>query len=531
MAAKRVKYVLAVDLGTSGPKSALVSTDGEVTNYAFREVALLLLPEGGAEQRPDDWWNAILATCKQVIQEGSVAVENIIAVCCTTQWSGTVAVDRDGKPLMNAIIWMDSRGSPYVEEISSGFPKIAGYSVRKLLKWLRLTGGMPAHSGKDSIAHILYIKRELPEIYNKTYCFLEPKDYINLCLTGRFAASFDSIALHWLTDNRNIGAIKYDDALFRMADLERCKFPDLKRAVDILGPLKKELARELGLKENVQVITGSPDLTSAAVGSGAVGDYQGHLYIGTSSWLTCHVPFKKTDIFHNMASLPSAVPERYFVANEQETAGACLNYLRDNILYHKDELLAETQQPDVYKIFDRIVEKVPPGSDKVIFTPWLYGERTPVEDHAVRAAIFNQSLRTTREHLIRAVFEGVAFNARWLLGYVEKFIKRRMSSIHMIGGGANSDIWCRIHADVLDRTIQQVKDPVLANLRGAGFLAAVALGYITFNDIPGRIQIANTYEPDPRNRKLYDELYMEFIEIYNKNKAIYKRLNRKSTNG
>ena len=307
--------------------------------------------------------------------------------------------------------------------------------------------------------------------------------------------------------------------------VERDKFPDLKRAVDILGPIKKKVAAELGLSETVQVVMGTPDIPCAAIGSGAVRDYEGHLYIGTSSWLTCHVPFKKTDIFHSMASLPSAIPGKYFVANEQETAGACLTFLRDNILYHKDQLLAEEQAPDVYKIFDQIVEKAPAGSGKVIFTPWLYGERTPVEDPAVRSAIFNQSLKTTREHIIRAVFEGVAYNSKWLLGYVEKFIKRRMNPIHMIGGGANSDIWCQIHADIFNRSIKQIKDPILANSRGAGFLAAVSLGYIRFDDIPDRIQIANTYTPDPENRKIYDGLFKEFLNIYKRNKRIYARLN------
>jgi xylulokinase len=227
-----------------------------------------------------------------------------------------------------------------------------------------------------------------------------------------------------------------------------------------------------------------------------------------------------------MASLPSAIPEKYFIANEQETAGACLTFLRDNILYHKDQLLAEEQVPDVYKIFDQIVENVPAGSDKVIFTPWLYGERTPIEDHTVRSAIFNQSLNTTREQIIRAIFEGVAYNSKWLLGYVEKFIKRRMDPIHMIGGGASSDIWCQIHADVFDRTIKQIKNPIQANLRGAGFLAAVSLGYLSFDDISSRIQIADTYTPNPDNRKLYDELFREFLNIYKCNKGIYKRLNR-----
>lgn len=527
MSVNESKYILALDLGTSGTKSALVSTHGDVVDWAFEENRLILLPNGGAEQDPNEWWDTIIGTAKKLLGKGLVPVDDIVAVCCTTQWSGTVAVDRDGHHLMNAIIWMDSRGDPYIREITDGLIKIENYEIRKLRKWLRLTGGAPAHSGKDPIAHILFIKNELPEIYKRTHKFLEPKDFINLRFTGRFAASYDSIALHWLTDNRDITNVKYDDSLFKMSTLDRDKFPELRRAVDILGPIKDEVAKELGLRSDVQIVMGTPDVLSATIGSGAVRDYEGHYYIGTSSWLTCHVPFKKTDVFHNMASLPSAIPGRYFVANEQETAGACLTYLRDNILYHKDELLAEAELPDVYKVFDRIVENVPAGSDKVIFTPWLYGERTPVEDANVRAGIFNQSLNTKREHLIRAIFEGVAYNGKWLLGYVEKFIKRRMDPIHMIGGGANSNVWCQIHADVFDRKIKQVKDPILANLKGAAFLAAVSLGYIRFDDIPGLTQIANTYEPNPENRKVYDELFKEFLNIYKSNKKIYARLNRK----
>jgi xylulokinase len=522
------KYILAIDLGTSGPKSALVTMAGEVVDYAFEENEVILLPGGGAEQRPDEWWQTIIRTARRVLEKGLVPNEDIAAVCCSTQWSGTVPVDRDGTPVANAIIWLDSRGSKYVKDIAGGPVSIQGYAPFKLMKWLRLTGGIPSHSGKDPIAHILLLKNERPDIYARTYKFLEPKDYINLKLTGKFAASFDSIAIHWVTDNRDLARVDYSEPLLRMAGVEREKFPDLRRAVDILGPIRKEVADELGLREDVQVVMGTPDVQAAALGSGAVRDFEGHLYIGTSSWLTCHVPYKKTDIFHNMATLPSAIPERYFIANEQETAGGCLNFLRDNILYHKDQLLQEEKQPDVYKVFDRIAEGVPPGSGKVIFTPWLYGERTPVEDHAVRSGIFNQSLNTTREHMIRAVLEGVAFNGRWLLGYVEKFIRRPLNPINMIGGGANSPIWCQIHADVFNRTIRQVKDPILANLRGAAFLAAVSLGYCRFEDIPDRVRIANTYLPNPDNRGIYDELFAEFKNIYKCNRRIYARLNRSS---
>ena len=436
MSADGNKYILAIDLGTSGPKVALVSTHGEVVDYEFEATQFFLFPNGGAEQRPDDWWDAIKKATARLLGRRVVPVDDIVAVSCTTQWSGTVAVDRDGQHLMNAIIWMDARGARYIKGITGGPIEVQGYGIGKLLTWLRLTGGVPTQVGKDPIAHILYIKNEFPEIYRATYKFLEPKDYLNLRLTGRFAASYDSIALHWLTDNRNISNVVYDDRLIAMSTLDREKLPDLKRAIDLLGPIKPEIAEELGLNKNVQAVLGTPDVHSAAIGSGAVRDYEAHLYIGTSSWLACHVPFKKSDLLHNMASVPSAIPERYLLINEQECAGACLNFLRDSIVYPEDELATQARPADVYQAFDRVAERVPAGSDKVIFTPWLYGERTPVDDHHVRGGFFNQSLKTTREHLIRAVFEGVAYNSRWLLQYVEKFVKRRLEAINMVGGGA-----------------------------------------------------------------------------------------------
>jgi xylulokinase len=518
-------YVIAIDLGTGGPKVALFSVRGECLGHEFEDVPLLLFPNGGAEQRTEDWWAAIKKATARLLDRVKVPADRIAALSCTAQWSGTVAVDRDGSALMNAIIWMDSRGAPYIRDITKGVVAFEGYGVGKAVKWLRLTGGIPAHSGKDPIAHILYIKHELPEIYRRTYKFLEPKDYINLRLTGRYAASYDSIALHWVTDNRNLARVVYNDDLIRLSTIDAEKLPELKRAVDILGPITPEVARELGLPAHVKVVMGTPDLQSAAIGSGAVRDYEAHLYIGTSSWLICHVPFKKVDALHNMTTLPSAIPGRYFVANEQETAGACLKFLRDNLLFHRDEL--ETGQPpeDVFKVFDAIVERVPAGSNRVIFTPWLYGERTPVENRLLRAGFTNLSLETTREQMIRAVFEGVAYNARWLLMYVEKFIKRPLEAIRMIGGGANSNVWCQILADVLGRPIQQVQDPILANARGAAFLAGLGLGHLRVEDIPDRVKIAATYTPEPRNRALYDELFREFLALYRSHKKIYGRLN------
>ncbi len=518
------KYVIAVDHGTSAMKVALADTCGEILGFDFEPTPLYLFEGGGAEQNPDEWWNAFVTSTKRLLSRNLVPVEEIVAICVSSQWSGTVAVDESGNHTHNAIIWMDSRGEPYIRKINEGIINISGYGILNIARWLRSTGGLPAKAGKDPTAHILYLKNEHPDVYKSTYKFLEPKDYMNLRLTGKFAASYDSIMLHWVTDIRDINNVYYNEGLIKKMGIDAEKLPPLMKAVDILGIVKPEVAQELGIREDTQVVVGSPDLQSAIVGSGAVRDFEGHIYIGTSSWTTCHVPFKKTDISHNMAAVPSSIPGKYFVANEQESAGACLTFLRDNVFYIDDE--SRKGNPAVYQEFDEIVKQSPPGSNGLIFTPWLYGERTPVEDHNLRGGFHNMSLHVKKEDIVRAVFEGVAFNTRWLFELVEKFIKKKMNPVNIIGGGAQSDIWCQIFADVLNRTVRQVKDPIMANARGAAFIAASGLGYCTFDDIPNLIQYSNTFEHTPENRELYDTLFKEFLNIYKNNKSMHKRLNQ-----
>jgi len=519
-------YTLAVDLGTSGPKIALLSMKGEIVHSLVESTSLFLKTHGGAEQNPEDWWEAIKRGIHRILAQNCIQKDQILAVCCTAQWSGTVPVDKEGKHLMNAIIWMDSRGAPFVKELTGGWPDFKGYGLWKAMNWIYYTGGIPTHSGKDSIAHILYIKNRLPDIYDRTYKFLEPKDYINCRLTGEFASSYDTIALYWLTDNRDINKIAYSNRLINWSGLDREKLPILKKSIDILGYLLPDVADELGLSPKTKVVVGSPDLQTAAVGSGAVDDFKPHLYLGTSSWLTCHVPFKKTDVFQNMASLPSAIPGKYFIAAEQETAGACINHLKDNLFFPDDPLNIEKAAPNnFYDMLTQLAESISPLEQHVLFTPWLYGERTPFDDHHIRAGFYNISLNTTRAHLVRAVFEGVALNVRCLLNGVESFTGHSMESIHMIGGGAQSDLWCQIHADILDRVIKKISQPVQANARGAGFIAAVALNELDWKDIVDCIKIEGIFHPSPNYKNHYHKMFDEFLNIYRNNRLMYQRLN------
>jgi xylulokinase len=273
------------------------------------------------------------------------------------------------------------------------------------------------------------------------------------------------------------------------------------------------------------VVAGAIDNTAAAIGAGTVEDFAPHLYIGTSSWIAAHVPFKKTDIGSSLASIPCAVPGRYLLTALQATAGGNLTFLRDNIIYHQDELLQEADVPDIFKVLDQIASRVPAGSNGVMYTPWIWGERAPVEDRTLRAGLYNLSLNNTREDIIRAFLEGIAFNTRWLLSPVEKFLGRKVNSINIVGGGAQSDVWCQIFADVMNVEIKQVADPIYANARGAAWIAAVGLGEIKFSDISKLVQFKQRYTPQSQNRTLYEEKFDVFKLIYKQMKSIHQRLN------
>jgi xylulokinase len=518
-------HILAADLGTSGMKIALISARGQVLGWETEPVRLYITPDGGAEQSPQEWWQAFITASQRLLARDLVPRSSIRAVCCSTQGEGTIPVDRDGRPLMNCILWMDMRGEPNLHRQFQGLVNLAGVNLAQLLRWLRFTGGMPSQTGKDPASHMLLVRDRFPEIYARTYKFLNVLDYLNLCLTGRFTCTFDSIVTSWVTDNRDPDHVRYQPGLVAASGIDASKFPEIVPCTQVLGGLSPAAAEALGLSPDVQVVAGAIDTTAAAIGTGAVEDYLPHLYIGTSSWIAAHVPFKKTDIFANLASIPCALPGRYLLIALQATAGGNLTFLRDNILYHQDELLQEASVPDIFKVLDQIASRTPAGSHGLLYTPWIWGERAPVEDRTLRAGLYNLSLHNNREDIIRAFLEGIAFNTRWLIDPVQKFLGRKVDRIHIAGGGAQSDIWCQIFADVLDIEVRQVQDPIQANARGAAWIAAAGLGEIHFSDIPALVPFKAVYTPTPAHCALYDRRFKAFKRIYRQMHALYRELN------
>ena len=525
------QYVLAVDLGTSGCKTALVSLDGKVLSWKFREVATHLLDSAGAEQVPADWWQAFLEGAREVLTDSAINPSNVVAVCCSTQGEGTIPVDRNGMALMNAITWMDMRGADCVRKQVRGMINVAGYDIFKLMRWLRLCGGAPSLSGKDPAAHMLFIRDMYPDIYQRTYKFLNVLDFFNLRLTGRFVSTYDSILTSWVTDNRDANKVRYHPGLLRGCGIEADKFPELVPCTEIIGTLLPDVANAIGLSPTTRVVAGAIDNTASAIGAGTLANGDAHLYIGTSSWIGAHVAHKKTDIFSQIASIPCAVPSKYLMVAMQTSAGNNLTFLKEKVLYNQDALLHKEQLPDVYKIFDRIAADVPAGSHGLIYTPWLFGERCPVDDRTLRAGLFNLSLNHTRETIIRAFFEGVALNTRWMVKPVQKFLGHDLQQLTLMGGGATSQVWCQIFSDVLGIQILQLAEPMQANAIGAAYIAFVGLGMIDFETATAQTRYRQIYQPDPSNHAVYDDVFDSFTELHRRLSPLYKRLNKRKRKG
>jgi xylulokinase len=520
------KYVLVIDLGTSGPKVGLVDQQGQVACSTSAQVNLIFPPTGGVEHDPAEWWSAITTCVHKVIQTSHVAPAAVIAIAVTSQWSVTLPVDESGEPLMNVISWMDGRGAPYNREIVKGFPNIQGYKLSIMLKYIGINGLVPSLKGIDSLGHMLFIKNERPEIYRRTYKFFEPMDYINMRLTGKFCATQNTVWMSMMTDNRRLDVQDYDPWLLKKGGIDREKLPDLLPIDGVIGTLTPSIAAELGLSPDTLVVCGVNDNSTSAVGAGAIAEGEAVACLGTSGHLASHVSFKKTDLFSTMATMPSGIKGRYLYWGDLANNGNILDAYLKNLVFSQDGFGTGNVPGDMYGRASQVAARVPPGSEDVIFLPWFNGILAPGEDPFMRGAFLNLSPRTTRAHLTRAVFEGLSMNWRWLRSPAEKLIGRTFKYWRLTGGGALSDVWSQIMADVVGLPMHRQADPRNNNVIGAGLLAFNRLGMIKLEDIPGMIKFDRIFEPNPKNEAVYDRMFVQFIASKNRIRPVFHALNK-----
>jgi len=511
------RYVMAFDIGTTMIKSSLVNSDTlEVKASRASRVRVLYPREGWAEQEPDALWASVAEASRATLAEGEVDPASVIGLVFGAHMAGVLPVDDEGRPLRNIMIWLNERAAGLPEEVWKGFPKVAGYNLFKLLKFLRITGGAPSKTGKDPISKIIWLRENEPDIYRATFKFLDVKGYLINRATGAFITSPDEANLTWLADTRG-GRARWSKSLLKDFDISPDVMPEIRLATDVAGEIRPEAADDLGLKPGTPVVVGAGDITVAAVGSGAVGEGELHIYIGTSDWVAGHVSERKTDVSHYIGSLLSAIPGKYLLIAEQEVASAALEWL-----------MGMMGMKGQYDEVEELVREAEPGAGGLIFMPWFYGERAPIDDPYVRGGLLNISLDHGKGDILRSVMEGVALNIRWAYRYVEKLVGRK-EQVNLIGGGALFDVWCQILADVLQREIRRMAYPQEAGVRGAAAIASVGLGvFKSFEEAASRFAVEKVFKPDPGRARTYDKLFDLFVEAYKKTKKIYRVLNRAS---
>lgn len=503
------QYFLAHDAGTGGNKAVLVDEKGNVHATAFVSYPTQYPHPDWAEQNPEEWWQAVVSSTRKVIELSGVLPEEIVGITHTTQLMGIVPINGNNPiPLRPAIIWLDGRA-----------PKQAKWLMQKFLgpKVFALVSGT-ALTGKDGLPKLLWIKENEPEIYRDMDCFLDVNGYLTFRATGEKVMEWSCASAFGF----DVGKKDYLRDVIRYIGIDITKFPRLVRAVDIVGILTKEAAKETGLREGTPVFGGMGDVMSTAVGSGAVGEGDGHIYLGTSGWVA--VTTKKAFTGnHGIVCMQAADPKNALLMAEMETAGACLKWIADNF-YQAEK--ADPAIPNVYALMDEMTKRVPAGSDGVICTPWIYGERAPVSDTWVRSTFFNVSAEHTREHLLRAVYEGVAYNLRWIIEITEKNFGFPLPVLRMLGGGARGGPWMQIIADVAGRRVEVCAHPMEAGAVGAALTAAVGLGiYPDFASLKEVIRVDKAYEPQSCNGKCYDALYRTYRKIYGCLHNLYHEVN------
>jgi xylulokinase len=295
----------------------------------------------------------------------------------------------------------------------------------------------------------------------------------------------------------------------------------LVKATDNVGGLLPEAAEACGLAEGTPIFGGCFDVPAAAVGSGMTGEGDIHVYLGTSGWV-CASSAVQDKFKRGAAALQSADHAMNLIVGEMEAAGANIQWIKDSFFKHESEIYGD----GIYDYMDSIIDDVPPGSDHLVFTPWIEGERCPVSTTTTRATMFNLTSVHTREHMMRAVYEGIAYNLRWIFENMKQDYGFDSNHFRIIGGGALDKGWMQIIADVTGLEFSVTHDPRNAGAVGAAIIAMVGLGYLKdFSEAKRFVKTEATYTPNPASKKVYDKLFEDYKRIYYSLEKAYKLAN------
>lgn len=492
-------YLIGVDLGTSGTKTVLFAEDGTVAASCTIEYPLYQPQNGWAEQDPLDWWNAVCGTTKAVIAKAGISASEIKGVGLSGQMHGLVMLDKSGNVLRKSIIWCDQRTAKECEEITQ---KVGAENLIKITANPALTG--------FTASKIMWVKNNEPEIYEKCAHILLPKDFIRYKLTGEFATEVSDASGMQLLDVPNR---KWSDQVLDALQIEKSLLGKVYESPEVTGKVTKAASDLTGLAEGTAVVGGAGDNAAAAVGTGTVQDGRAFTTIGTSGVVFAHTSKLSIDPKGRVHTFCCAVPGVWHVMGVTQGAGLSLKWFRDNFC-HEEMIAAAGMKKDPYFLMDKQAEEIPIGSDRLLYLPYLMGERTPHLDPNCRGVFFGLSAMHTRQHLLRAVMEGVTFSQR---DSVEVLREMGVSINEMLacGGGGSSPLWRQMLADVYGcpvKTVVSKEGPAL----GVAILAGAGTGvYSSVQD--GCAAVIKTNPPQnpiSQNSAEYEKFYSIYRALY-----------------
>jgi xylulokinase len=528
-------YVITYDVGTTGVKTCLFLISDKITlvESAYTGYNLYMLKDGGAEQDPDEWWDALCAATREVLKTSGLSAGDIRAVSFCSQMQCLVLVDKDAKPVRRAMSYMDSRAyKQYKKGFAHGF-KVAGYNVVKLLTWLRLTRAAPT-SIKDPVWKYKWVEENEPENFGRVYKWLDAKDYLIARFTGEMIMTEGSAFPTFLYDVRP-GKHAWSKTLCTMLGVDMAHLPRIIKSCDIAGRVTAASAAQLGLAEGTAVYGGGGDAELIGIGVGAVRPGETHIYLGTSGWVSTVTDKQIVDAGASIAAIVGSQPGYYHYFAEMETAGKCLEWVRDHLaldeinIYLEKKPVTESLEGVHLSLYDYLCEVVgcvPAGSGGVIFAPWLHGNRCPFEDANARGMFFNIGLDTGKSMLIRAVIEGIAYHCRSMLEAHERKLPVS-DTILVCGGGASSPVICQILADVLNHKVATLSNPQNVGAFGAAVLVAVAIGKVpSIDSAKDLMPDYQVFHPNLANRAVHERNYTVFQRLHRDNKASFSQMNR-----
>lgn len=525
-------YVITYDVGTSGIKTCIFEIADSIRLVTSAvEGYNLYIENDGAEQNPDELWAAMCNTTKKVLLCG-IPKEKILGISFCSQMQSLVLVDKDGEPIRRTMSYMDQRAYREMKEGIGKGMKISGMNIFMLLKSIKITGAV-AGSVKDPVWKYNWVKKNEPDKFKRVHKWLDIKEYLILKCTDKFVMTKDSAFGTLLYDVRD-GNNCFSKEMCQMLGVNFEHMPEIVKSSEIVGLLTNRAALQLGLNEGTPVFGGGGDASLIGIGAGAAGVGSTHIYSGTSGWVSTVVKDRKIDLSSMIASIVGADDNSYNYFAELETAGKCLEWVKDHLaldeinIYLKKVSVVDSKESIHVSLYDFMMEEikdVPAGSNGVIFTPWLHGNRCPFEDPNARGMFYNISLETGKKDLIHAVIEGICYHLRWQLESQKKKVKTS-DSIRFVGGGALSELTCQIISDVLGCKIETVDNPQNVGALGAAITAALGMGLIENIEEANNLIKANaTYYPNAANKSVHDRNFNVFKLLYKNNKNTFKILN------